>query len=103
MKKKFVLILALLIIVFAISFSFSACSSQGKVNYKEAIIFVTELRYPYIFRSYTIDANGIMTIDAYKYHYSYEASIENAEAVRIITHVSNVTIVSEDEIDGWSY
>lgn len=95
MKKKFVPIFALIIIICIFALCLSSCSSKGKVKYKEAIVYVNGYRYA--LRSYTIDDNGIMTIDAYRFINTYQTSIEWGQELQIITHASNVKIISAEE------
>lgn len=108
MKKKLVSsILVVIIIVCVLALCLSACNSDNSDNsekkgkYKESLVYITGFAMPYVLISYTIDNNGIMTINAYKFHGTYDASVEQAEEVQIVTHVSNVKIRSEEEIENY--
>ena len=105
MKKKFVSsILAVIIIVCVFAFCLSACNSDNsekKGKYKESLVYVTGFANPYVLISYTIDNNGIITINAYRFHGTYDASIQKADEVQIVTHISNVKIRSEEEIGNY--
>ena len=105
MKKKLVSsILAVIIIVCVLALCLSACNSDNsekKGKYKESLVYVTGFANPYVLLSYTVDDNGIITINAYRFVYSYEASIQRADEVQIVTHISNVKILSEEEIENY--
>lgn len=105
MKKKLVSsILAVIIIVCVFAFCLSACNSDNsekKGKYKESLVYVTGFTKPYVLLSYTVDDNGIITINAYRFVYSYEASVQQADEVQIVTHISNVKILSEEEIENY--
>ena len=83
MKEKLLTsILAVIIIVcvlaFVLAFCLGACdsdNSEKKGKYKESLVYVTGFTKPYVLLSYTVDDNGIITINAYRFVYSYEASV----------------------------